>query len=282
MSEDIEVAVFRLISQPEAAEEIEALEPALRPEPGMATPSRAYWGSEVCYDLLPSVTALERGIEAFRARGIDLTLVTPAMVGEAHLDRLTRWLECLDAAGTPTEVVVNDWGVLEFIRQRAFEHLVPLLGRALNKRERDPRVDVDSWPDPVRAAARQTILSSPHMVRFLADRHVAAVEFDNAWSGFDLADAPRDIARHVYCPHVLMSLQRICLHASTSVDEPDKFRLGAACKHDCRDYMVRRRPAHPIHGHELAVWQAGRGIYGENDAVPEPFEEFDRWVITIL
>src|SRR5207253_1699827 len=92
--------------------------------------TRCVFGNEFCEHLIPSPAALEATLSAAQAHRLNFTFLTP-YVSNAGLAEL-RALFAVLVQHRNSEVVFNDWGVLNLLR-RDFPQLVPVQGRLLNK-----------------------------------------------------------------------------------------------------------------------------------------------------
>jgi hypothetical protein len=109
------------------------MEKALDLEPGWPWPEtggwdRLYFGSETCPWLLPTNDEVVAARHESDRRGMSFTLVTPYLPEEA-MERALALIEIMERMG-PLEVVFNDWGLFEAIRERGCR-LIPLMGRLL-------------------------------------------------------------------------------------------------------------------------------------------------------
>ena len=141
---------------------------------------RVYIGNEFCPALFP-----DRGTRAriFQRLGDNpqpvtfcLSYLTEDRVGlvDALLEELAAWCE---ATRTRCEVVLNDWGTLHMLASFR-DHLVPVLGRLLNKRKKDPRV---AWWRGYRQHAEmlaENSLNCAGFRNFLRDYGVRRFEFE--------------------------------------------------------------------------------------------------------
>jgi hypothetical protein len=200
--------------------------------------TRCAFGTEFCEHLLPSAESLAASLSAARTRGLEFTLLTP-YVTDAGIRQL-RGL--FDAAPEGTEVVFNDWGVLNVLR-REFPGLVPVQGRLLHKSLRDPRVMgvYGETPAAGRAAAatldalRRSNLECASYTGLLERLGVSGVEMDNLPQGA-VYDSRLPVA--VYLPFGFISTSRVCMAAGLHYRKGDKFQPGAPCRHQCQTHLV--------------------------------------------
>lgn len=202
---------------------------------GPITFTRLYFGEEFCERALSSGAALARAMGAAEERGWEFTFVTP-YVTETGLDKVRHLLDILAQAKLGAEVVVNDWGVLEWVREQ-HPTLTPVLGRLLNKVIRDPRM-----PDRLRNSPDQAVihkfqscnLAGGEMKGLLDQYQVRRVELDYPPQGLPL-DLPAwgyDVS--LYIPYGVITTGRMCLMQSWGLDPGEKFKTTGPCSQRCR------------------------------------------------
>lgn len=105
-------------------------------------PDRLYLGNAFCHLLFPGENELFSMLEKAKREGMKVT-ITCSYVREILLEKTEQLLEKLEdwclRNGTEVEVVVNDWGMADMLRERN-GCLKPCLGVMLNKRKKDPRM----------------------------------------------------------------------------------------------------------------------------------------------
>jgi hypothetical protein len=195
-----------------------------------ASHARLYLGSETCESLVPVARTVRQLQQLVGERRIALTLVTPPCTdrGLARVERL------LGAAAPGTEVVCNDWGVLERLHDSPFQ---PVLGRLLLRIPRGfSRVALDHMSPEMRAFVRHSSLDSAEFRAFLAEQRVARVELDNVAQGYSFRSGPT-LRTSLYHPYVYIASGRRCLHERLR-GRGDPFRTGRACGKTCHDVVV--------------------------------------------
>lgn len=202
--------------------------------------TRWVYGNEFCEHLIPSSGQLEDVLTAARERGIGVTLLTP-YVSDAGIGVLRPLLELLNRDDDGSEVVFNDWGVLNLLR-REFSRVVPVQGRLMNKSLRDPRITgVYASSDAPQAALvtlQRSNLDCTSYTRFLSNLGVAAVEMDNLPQGADFGFVDAGVRAAVYLPFGFISTSRICMAAGVARQKRDKFQPGAPCRHECQTHLL--------------------------------------------
>jgi len=200
--------------------------------------TRCAYGNEFCEHLIPSLPQLEPVLTAAGEREMGVTLLTP-YVSDAGIEGLKPLFEMLSQNGG-SEVVFNDWGVLNLLR-REFPDLKPVQGRLMNKSLRDPRVTgvyaASDAPAPALVSLRRSNLDCVSYTGFLSGLGVDSVELDNLPQGVDLSFAD-GVKASAYVPFGFISTSRICMAAGIHYDKRDKFQPGAPCHHECQTHLL--------------------------------------------
>ena len=201
--------------------------------------NRCVYGNEFCEHLIPEPQQLETVLAAARDAGLNLTLLTP-YVSDSGIDSLKPLFELLRTNGE-SEVVFNDWGVLNLLR-REFPKLMPVQGRLMNKSLRDPRVTgvyaASNAPAPALVSLRRSNLDCASYTEFLSELGVGLVELDNLPQGVDLSFGENGVRASAYVPFGFISTSRICMAAGIHYDKRDKFQPGAPCHHECQTHLL--------------------------------------------
>jgi len=225
---------------------------------------RLYFGQEFCERLIPSVGDLKEALSIIRGKGMAFTLGTP-YVTNFGLDKIKPLLQLLNTTKNGTEVIVNDYGILNLVN-RAYPNLVPVLGRLLTKQKRGPRLiellkrkitprllkssqnpkmkylffpkklplDLDCYYKGSNAA------SVPIIHDFLVRQRIRRIELDNVSQGLAL-ELPRDrICASVYLPFIYISTTFFCLTAGCDQKEKSLLKVKP-CNRQCQKYVFRLR-----------------------------------------
>ncbi|MDY0000107.1 MAG: class I SAM-dependent methyltransferase [Polyangia bacterium] len=226
---------------------------------------RLYFGAEFCPWTLPSPDHLKQALAFCARHGLDFSLVTPTLT-EPHLGTALALMEELPAG---TEVVLNDWGLLEAASALG---LVPVLGRALLKVKRDPRIgSADLESVDFARYLRSSSLNQAAFLGFLKDRGIVRAELDNVPQGYELK-LPPWLHTSLYYPYVFTSVTRRC-----SLMNGDRGALAdGSCRDRCGLEVVRAAlPARRGDRREnTEYFMAGPLIFFVNDRQPQ---ETDGW-----
>ena len=239
--------------------------------------ARIYFGAEFCERLIPSRDDVSQIAAFVQRRALGLTLMTP-YVTDAGLDRLVSLLDAVRAMGMQVEVVFNDWGVLDVLRQE-YPEFVPVMGRLLNKTKRGPRIMniIDKLPGACRNYFESCVLSADAACSFLKKRSVYRVECDNQLQGIRLEDTDPAIMKSLYIPYVFVSTTRFCLAADCDNPERMDFVGVQACARQCREYIFQLD--NPVM--RVPLLRKGNAMFYVNDNVPDNLADgqFDRIVV---
>jgi len=105
-------------------------------------PGRIYVGNAFCHLLFPEKKILFKILEKAESEDLEVTITSSYLREfmlesvEKLLDELAEWCKIRK---TSLEIAVNDWGMLELLKDRN-GFLVPCMGTLLNKRKKDPRM----------------------------------------------------------------------------------------------------------------------------------------------
>jgi hypothetical protein len=237
---------------------------------------RIYFGNEFCERLIPSEKELVSVLDFVHDNHVDLTFLTPYVTNEG-MDRLHPLLSLLDGEGNSSEVVFNDWGVLERINRENIS-LTPVMGRLLNKMKRGPRLMhfLNMVPQETVDYFKSCSLEMPVYQKFLMNNRITRAELDNVLQGIDLDLSGSGISLSLYVPYAYVTTTRLCL--SCQGEEPgqeDKIAL-VPCGRECRKYTFRL--THPVLN--VPLIRKGNTMFFKNDIMPEGIESqgFDRIV----
>ncbi len=201
--------------------------------------TRLYFGEEFCEKALLSNQDLEKAVGAAAENGMEFTYITP-YVTETGLSKIKALLTRLAQIKPEAEVVINDWGTLDWVTRRQ-QTLTPVLGRLMNKIIRDPRIPIN-----LRAAsAEATIhrfqtcsLAGTGMQGLLERYKVRRVELDYPPQGLDpeLPSWGYDVS--LYLPFGVVTTGRICLMQSWGLKPEEKFKTSGECSQKCKLYWL--------------------------------------------
>lgn len=201
---------------------------------------RIYVGDEFCVHRLPDLADLEDVSDAAAGKGWGVTLLTPP-VTDHELERSSPLFRFLEKEAPETEVVVNDWGLLHFLKEK-HPCLVMAAGRLLNKGFKDPRL-----ADPDRVAEisedaeellKGCTFDAAEFQKEVRDLKVSRLERDLLPFGDPRIEDPNGLETSVYFPFGYLSTGRVCLIASFKAPAGGKFSPLEACHGPCKGLLL--------------------------------------------
>jgi hypothetical protein len=220
---------------------------------------RVYLGDEFCVQRLPRPDEFDSLIRTAAANGWKTTLLTPPLTDDG-LRRCRPLLDRLQQHDPCAEVVVNDWGVLLFLKQH-YATLRAAVGRLLNRGFKDPRL----------GDARDAARSSPDMAELLNrgtfdDREfcrkmaeLGVERFERDLLPYELLPQDRTLSgsTSIYFPFGYITTGRVCWVASFQADPGRKFSLSHACGRPCSRFWLALNHDHLV----LRTFQDGNTVF---------------------
>lgn len=207
-----------------------------------------YFGQETCENLIPSLKHVEQAVNYCTENEYPFTLATP-YVGPKGMDRLRKILGFLEREAPDSEVLVNDYGVLQLLN-REFTSLKSILGRLLIKMKRDPRfsisgydianVDLKNLKKVERNqtdALKGTSLELPIYQDFLKSRGIQRVSIDALTQGLDPKTNKKwGFPVDLFWPWSYVTSSRSCSIAAHTQPGKEYHPTDEACKFQCKKY----------------------------------------------
>ena len=194
--------------------------------------TRIYFGNEFCERLIPKVQEVSRMFDLCREIDVKLSFLTP-YVTDFGIKQLEEIFEFLNSLKLKTEVIINDFGILELIRNRKYAFKL-VLGRLLNRQKRGPRLAniLSKLPSDLIKHFSSTYLDREEVVSVLSDLGIERIEFDNIPLGLTRYPLPKFKAS-LYYPFVYVSTTRLC-PTSKAFKQDFRLRLIENCETECR------------------------------------------------
>lgn len=217
---------------------------------------RLYVGDEFCVHRLPDLSCLEELFTFSRKIDLPVTLLTP-MVSDFGIDKCKVLFDYLSENAPDTEIVVNDWGMVYFLREN-FPKLSLSLGRLLNKGFKDPRVTHDQ----IAANASESMFNSSTF-DFEAFRKQARtcganrLERDLLPYGGDIMSEKEDMATSIYFPYGYVTTGRVCRTAALTAQENERFAINNRCTQMCKNVAFEMK--HP--DYTFQMFQSGNTVF---------------------
>jgi len=201
--------------------------------------TRLYYGQEFCEKAISGKEDMKKALYLSEEEGMNFTCVTP-YVTEKGLTKVKVLLSQLAKERPESEVVINDWGVLDWIIEEQLT-LTPILGRLLNKVLRDPRIPknlMNSSNSEKTHYFQTSCLAGLGMKNLLDQYSVKRIELDHPPQGLDPELLDWGYQTSLYLPFGVVTTGRLCLIQSWGVEVKDKFRSSSRCDQKCLPYWL--------------------------------------------
>ncbi len=227
--------------------------------------SRIYFGCEFCQRLLPSVKKLEQVLDFASEKSLGFTFITPYVTNEG-LKKLRALLKVIENNKPGSEVVFNDWGVLNILNEK-HQRLEPVMGRLLIKMKRGPRLKevMNSLPQSTLNYFRGCSLDSPLYQKYLIDHKIKRIELDNLLQGLDLNLGDSIINTSLYIPYAFITTTRLCLANSCDIAGKEDEIGIFPCKKECQKYTFQN--IHSVMPVPLII--KGNTMFFKNENIPD-------------
>jgi hypothetical protein len=219
---------------------------------------RIYVGDEFCPIRLPGLKELERFCRFAKEKKVGLTLLTPVLT-DAGLNQYAELFGCLENGCPDAEVVVNDIGVLLFLRERhpGFRFS---MGRLFNKGFKDPRLPVDDimHPQPeIVGLLNESTYDHPNFQKVRTRLNVKRLERDLMPYGKQFKDSSSDYKTSYYFPFGYVTTGRVCWTATFNGDQKNAFTPPARCSKPCNTLSLQLKN----HQSAFELIQAGNTVF---------------------
>lgn len=239
--------------------------------------TRLYFGNEFCERLIPTKQQINKVLAFTDKKNLAFTLMTPYVTNQG-LRKLEDIISLVAAKKPESELVFNDWGVFQFVKEQR-PNVKPVLGRLLTKMKRGPRIMniLDKVPAETRTYLRQSNLNVPDVTGFLKAEGIYRVELDNLLQGLDLHDTDQTVHKSLYLPFAFVTTSRFCLSANCAEADKREYVGVFPCKKECQVYTFNL--ANPVM--TVPLLRKGNSIFFMNDNIADVIvkKQIDRIVI---
>ncbi|MGM5481836.1 MAG: hypothetical protein ACQESF_00090 [Nanobdellota archaeon] len=181
---------------------------------------RVYIGNEFCENLIDTEETLKKKIEYVLDKNKNFSFVTP-YVTEKGLEKLKKRFTFLDSEFNDTEVIINDFGVLDLVSD--FKNITPVLGRIIGNHLTKGLPDLRP--------------NSNEALSFFKSKNIFRCEISNN-SNTEKILCDDSLSYSIYFPYMFLSTGRRCMVGfdNKKVDENfDPQSCGKKCK---KDYYI--------------------------------------------
>jgi len=220
---------------------------------------RLYIGDEFCIHRLPNPAEFDTLCQLAKGENRGLTFLTPPLTDDG-IDRCDPLFDILKDMDLGTEVVVNDWGVLLFLKEK-YPSFQLSVGRLLNKGFKDPRL----------TSLDEALTLSAETAELFNTCTFDSVEFPAQMRQLNIKRLERDllpfgeseIKRHgelqtsVYFPFGYITTGRVCWMSSFHAVPGRKFSISNGCRRTCQKISLKLNHAKT----DLHLYQTGNTIF---------------------
>ncbi len=209
---------FSLKKKPKPVKEIAVYQESKYPA------DRVYIGSEFCPQIVPKIVKYEKPV----------TLMT-SFIPECYLDNWITILKQFAKLNPDSEVVINDWGLLDIVNELK---LKPVLGRLLVRQKTGPKTICIKTKIPKKAYQyfQGCALNSQQFQNFLLNNNIKRAELSNTLQGIYIQNKKLKLSLHT--PQVPITVTRACMLAgSTNLSNRRIVRLSD-CKLECNPRLL--------------------------------------------
>lgn len=242
-----------------------------------------YFGNEFCEYKIPSLKEIEKCITISKEDLLRFVFVTPP-VTDYGLQKLEKIFECFVSNGNEVDVVVNDYGVLELLRESKGEMGI-IMGRIMDKTSHDSRASEEKINNYYGRSglefARTPGVISLYTKKTLEGYNITRYEFDMPKVGLELKGCQK---KSLYWPYSYLTTGRVCSTRSLKLEGKDKYLVGnEVCNQQCRNMQIEKRK--PLNGFcdnvsDLFLFERGNTVFYITNAEFD-MTEFDRIIMQL-
>jgi hypothetical protein len=218
---------------------------------------RIYIGDEFCYNRLPSISFIDNIFDFVYKENLYLTLLTP-ILSEINLSYFSPILKYIYSNYPSTEIVVNDWGVLFFLKEN-FPSFNLAIGRILNKGFKDPRLkkyDCD-LPDETLKLLETCTFDDPNYQNFVSKLGISRLETDVFPYNKQFFSFYGNLNVSLYLPYTYITSGRNCLTSINNASPKYFFVPLYNCSQPCKNFYISLSHSSFIY----PVYQFGNTIF---------------------
>lgn len=237
---------------------------------------RIYYGNQFCSHLIPNKEQIKKVYSGCKDKKIELTLVLPYII-EENFSQLIHILDYMYENKMKCELVINDWGLMEYLKNNFENYFQMVLGNLLNKCKKSPAIDNIYHHLNVR---QQEVLSSSSasstiFIDLLKRYGIYRVEFENLMQGNDIKD-DFPLEKTLHYPYVFVSTARKCI-TELVIQDKDYFDI-VHCDHSCSNTKLYLK--NNVWNKDMIL--KGNTYFYENKQFPENMETYSRLVMDTI
>lgn len=221
--------------------------------------SRIYIGNEFCPLIFPDKNTLNKILDSALIENFDITISLP-YIREKNinwvvkvLDNLKQWCNC---NSKKIEIIINDWGILNLISSK-YPDFIPILGRLLNKRKKDPRLVGKLGMYNLEECFIENNLNCNHFNEYLESLGVFRYEFETCRQKTRIPAGKHSI----HFPFYQMNTSQYCtLYAICEKYHRSRQVPVSTCSHYCDEICF-------MYPKELNIVGYGNSIFGFDNSL---------------
>lgn len=209
-------------------------------------------GNQFCHLLFPEWEQLKRMLDKAKQERLKVTVMTTYLREDAfdamrdRLERLCAWCETNRMA---VEVVANDWGTLELLKEKR-PWLIPSMGVLLNKRRKDPRMKYKIGFSNEEGTLAENSLNETFYREYLKENY-GLTRFEQEACGYRIVLPEGHNRLHV--PYYQTNTSQYCtLYARYHEGQRGRQRMPKQCPQYCREYVF----SYPDHLHMVGRYNS--------------------------
>ena len=199
---------------------------------------RVYIGDEFCFNRLPNTHYIDNILNFIHKENIGLSFLTP-ILSDLNLNTLSSNLDYLYKYNPDTEIVINDWGLLFFLKEN-YPSFNLALGRLLDKGFKDPRLkslDYD-LPDEIYNLLNSSTFDDPSFQYFVSSLGVNRLESDIFPYKDHLISSNLNLNISIYFPFTYITSGRNCLLSLNDANPKEYFVPIYRCSQPCKQFSI--------------------------------------------
>jgi len=220
---------------------------------------RLYIGDEFCIHRLPDPAEFDTLCQLAKGENRALTFLTPPLTDDG-IDRCGPLFDILKGMDRRTEVVVNDWGVLLFLKEK-YPSFQLSVGRLLNKGFKDPRLMNSDEALTLSAETAELFntctFDSVEFPEKMRQLNITRVERDLLPFGEPEIECHGELQSSVYFPFGYITTGRVCWMSSFHTVAGKKFSISNGCRQTCQKISLKLNHAKT----DLQLIQTGNTIF---------------------
>ena len=219
---------------------------------------RVYIGSEFCHNMIPDKLQLKKILNICILESYKITVAFPYLLENeiSNTDELLYVInEIAESNGMKIEILINDWGMIELVNK--YRNLSLVLGRLLNKRKKDPRIEYIWNYKNNSDLLKKNYLNNEEFLEGLKNMGITRFEFEDHLTDNELIDSKCSL----HFPYYQINTSMFCtMYAECKKYNKFKQSLISNCPKYCDNYVY----LYPKH---LNIIGRGNSILGFNNKI---------------